>query len=155
MAIGVAAVEQAAKAAEQPAAFAAVGGRGASVAGGLRDLAGHSAGNQLAASDGFFVGDADANRTSGFARNLTARVDRALLNASLIHALIGANLDLLFTPFGAADRNFAGDSFGVADLLAHRHRALLVFRAMHPDFFRAGARGAASGAATAVASAAA
>jgi hypothetical protein len=93
--------------------------------------------NHAADIDRLFARDADANRTSALARNPAGFVLGALHNAAFGHALVGANLDLLFTPHGLANRDFARHAFGVADLLAHRHRAFPVLGAMDPHLLRA------------------
>src|SRR5262249_17224792 len=69
--------------------------------------------------DNLFAGDADANGAGRLARNLAGFVLGAFHNALLGHALIRADLDLLFFPRHLANRNLARNAFGHADLLAH------------------------------------
>jgi len=118
------------QAAEEAAAFAAIGFAD-------RNLAGYGPWNHLAAGDGFFVRNAHANRTGCLARHLALFVHRALLNALLFDAIDLANLDLFFLPDVPADRDFAMDGFGIAHLLAHGHGAFPIFRAVDPDVSRA------------------
>ena len=121
------------EAAEEAAAFAAsVAGAG----GGSR--AGNFFANPLAAGHGFLVRSADAHRTGGLARDLAGLAHGVLLNLLRLLACIRAHLDLLFFPFLLADRDLAFDVFGHANLLAHRHRALLVLWAVDPDLASAG-----------------
>jgi hypothetical protein len=103
------------------------------------NLTSHGARNHFAAGDAFFIRNADANRAAGLARNLTVHVNRAFLNAGLVHALVGADLDAFFFPHGFANRNLGANSFGVANLLANGHRAFAILWAMNPNFAGASA----------------
>lgn len=114
------------------ASFATVGSRATS----RRGWRGDSAGHKAVAGDRFFVGDADANRTGGLGRDLLRFVSRVFLHNVLGHALVGADLDLLFTAFLFADRNFAFDSFGHANFFADGDRAVTVLGAADPMFDR-------------------
>lgn len=129
------------QAAEEPIAAAVVvagvrAGLGARVGAGGRTS--DFTTNPLAAVDGLFVRDADADGAGHFARNLAGFVAGVLHRAVFRHALIGADLDLLFTILVAADRDLALDGFGHADLLANRHRAFTVLGAVNPDLAGAG-----------------
>jgi hypothetical protein len=93
--------------------------------------------NHAADIDHLFARDADANRTGRLAGNATRFPLGALHNALFGHALIRADLDLLFTPHVLANRDLARHAFGVANLLAHRHRAFPVLGAMDPHLLRA------------------
>lgn len=129
------------QAAEEAGTVAASGGRTtARGAGGVadRNLTADGLLNPLAAVDGLFVRDADANRAGRLAGNLTGFVRGALLNDVLLNAGVSANLDLLFFPRVLANRNLAGDGFIHADLLADGHGAFAIFRAANPDFASAG-----------------
>jgi len=129
------------EAAEETTAAAVVASVRAIVRTGVRARS-HFTTNHAADIDGLFARDADANRASRRAGNATRFPLGALDNALFGHALVRADLDLLFTPHVLANRDLARHAFGVADLLAHRHRAFTVLGAIHPHLF--GARRTAS-----------